>query len=249
MPAPETSEKTTASSFVDEFKSLVEKNIKGNMQLVSRVSDLIKAAGKSWEPGRPPSEGKQSALLTRLLDFNLASYEILSSHTLEMLNGLISAAESSLLGKDSLTQATAPPKTCGEINVQVRQGERLRARFCVENQFSDALNISFEAGELTAPDAASLPASLIAFEPANVTLDPREKVIVIAAIDISQAFVVGKTYTSTVRVLGFQGKEVRLVLTVLPPLETAVPAPKATATKARKGARKRKRGARAKKVA
>ena len=29
----------------------------------------------------------------------------------------------------------------------------------------------------------------------------------------------GQTYTSTIRVLGFQGKEVRLVLTILPPTE------------------------------
>ena len=90
---PESDEKKAAPSFIKEFKSLVAKNIRGNMQLVSRVNELVKNAGKSMGHDRKKNDGKQSALLIRLLDFNLASYEILSSCTLDMLNGLVSAAE------------------------------------------------------------------------------------------------------------------------------------------------------------
>jgi hypothetical protein len=213
----ESPERKAAPSFVKEFKSLVAKNIRGNMQLVSRVNELVKKAGKSLEPDRQKSEGKQSALVMRFLDFNLASYEIMSSCTLDMLNRLISAAELSLLGKGAATAEAAPPKVCGEIQVAIRQGERLKAPFVVENQHSAPLDISFEAGELTAAAAPSLPSSHIAFEPATLTLGPQKKAVVVALVDISKAFVVGKTYRSTIRVLGFQGQEVRLVLTILPP--------------------------------
>jgi len=221
MPAPESAEKKAAPSFIKEFTSLVTKNIRGNMQLVSRVNELVKNAGKSLGPNRKKNDGKQSALLVRLLDFNLASYEILSSYTLDMLNGLVSAAEISLFGKDTATAEAASPKVCGEIQVGGRQGERLKAPFIVENQYNAPLDISFEAGELITSVAPSLPSSHIAFEPATLTLDPQKKAVVIALIDISKAFVVGQTYTSTIRVLGFQGKEVRLVLTILPPAKTA----------------------------
>jgi hypothetical protein len=240
MPPPESDEKQAAPSFVKEFKSLVAKNIRGNMQLVSRVNELVKNAGKSMGPDRKKDDGKQSALLIRLLDFNLASYEILSSYTLDMLNGLVSAAEISLFGKDAATAKAASPKVCGEIQVGGRQGERLKAPFIVENQYSAPLDISFEAGELISSVTPSLPSSHIAFEPATLTLDPRKKAVVIALIDISKAFVVGQTYTSTIRVLGFQGKEVRLVLTVLPPTETAGKARETKPKKKPKAARARR---------
>ena len=148
MPAPESAEKKAAPSFIKEFKSLMAKNMRGNMQLVSRVNELVKNAGKSLGPNRKKNDGKQSALLIRFLDFNLASYEILSSCTLDMLNGLVSAAEHSLFGKDTATPEAASPKVCGEIHVEVRQGERLKAPFFVENQYSAPLDISFEASEL-----------------------------------------------------------------------------------------------------
>jgi hypothetical protein len=191
------------------------------MQLVSRVSELVQNAGKSLGPNRRKNDEKQSALLIRFLDFNLASYKILSTCTLDMLNGLVSAAEHSLFGKDTATAEAASPKVCGEIQVEVRQGEHLKAPFVVENQYSAPLDISFEASELIASVVPSLPASHIAFEPATLTLDPQKKAVILALVDISKAFVVGQTYTSTIRVLGFQGKEVRLALTILPPKEMA----------------------------
>lgn len=219
MPGQENAEKIAAPSRLSELKSLVARNIQGNMQLVARVNALVKNAGQSLGPQRRRNEGKQSALLTRLLDFNLASYEIMSSCTLEMLNGLISAAEISLLGQEAATAAAAPGKVCGEIQVEVRQGERLKAPFVVENQYNSPLDISFEASDLTAATAPALPASRIAFEPAALKLDPRQKAVIMALVDISSAFVVGKTYSSTIRVIGFQGQEVRLRLTILPPAE------------------------------
>ena len=221
MSAPERTERKAAPSFIKEFKSLVAKNVRGNMQLVSRVNELVKNAGKSLGPNRKKNDGKQSALLIRFLDFNLASYEILSSCTLDMLNGLVSAAEHSLFGEDTATAEAASPKACGEIKVEVRQGERLKAPFLVENQYNAPLEISFEAGELIAAVAPSLPSSHIAFEPATLTLDPKKKAVVMALVDVSKSFVVGQTYTSTIRVLGFPGKEVRLALTIHPPTELA----------------------------
>jgi hypothetical protein len=237
MSDPESAEKKAAPPLVKEFKSLVEQNIKGNMQLFSRVNELLKNAGELLGPHRQKSEGKQSALLMRLLEFNLASYEILSSGTLEMLNSLVSAAEASLLGNDAATASATAPKVCGEIQVEVRQGERLKTPFVVENQHKTPLDISFEAGELIATDSPPLPSSHVAFEPATLTLDPQKKAVVFVLINISQAFLVGKTYTSTIRVLGFQGQEVRLALTILPPMKKSALKQKAKPKKQTKASR------------
>jgi len=216
MPAVESAERKSPSAFVRELKSLVAENVRGQMELVSRVSALLKNAGERLGPQRGRTEGNQSALLTRLLDFNLAYYGALSSGTLKMLNGLVSAAETSLLGKTTAANAAVSPNVGGEIQVEVRQGERLKAPFVVENRHGTRLAISFEAGSLVAGGAPPLPPSHIAFEPATLTLDPKEKAVVVALIDISRAFLVGKTYRSSIRVLGFRGQEVRLAVTILP---------------------------------
>ncbi len=238
----------TASSFVNEFRSLVAKNFKGNMQIVSRLNELVRSAGAPSGPERQPRGGKQAALLTRLLDFNLASYEVMSSYTLDMLNELISAAEMSLLGRAAAAAAPSP-RVSGEIQAEVRQGERLKAPFVVENLHSDPVEISFEAGELTALDVPSVPASHIAFEPATFTLAPQQKAVVAALVDVSDLFVVGKTYRSSIRVLGFQGQEVRLALAVLPPAEAEKAARKiADGARGRAPRVRRSKGARAKKV-
>jgi hypothetical protein len=240
MPAPEIAEKKTVQSFIDEFKSLMETSIRGNIQLISRVNELVKTAGKSPGPDRKKKDGTQSSPLIRILGFSLASCSVLSACALEMLNGLVSAAEHSLLGRDTAAPEAASPQVCGEIHVEARQGERLKAPFLVENQYSAPLDISFEASDLTTSIAPALPSSHIAFEPAALVLGPREKAVIIACIDISKAFVAGQTYTSTIRVLGFQGKEVRLLLTILPPKETARPAGKAKPRKQTKTARRKK---------
>jgi hypothetical protein len=245
MPAPKSTEKKAALSLIEEFKSLMETSIRGNMQLISRVNELVKTAGKSLGPDRKKNDGTQSSPLIRILGFSLASYSVLSACALEMLNGLVSAAEHSLLGKDTATPEAASPQVCGEIHVETRQGERLKAPFLVENQYSTPLDISFEASDLIASAAPALPSSHIAFEPAALVLGPQEKAVIIALIDISKAFVAGQTYTSTIRVLGFQGKEVRLVLTILPPTETARPAVKAKPKKQTKTARRHKPSAKA----
>lgn len=245
MTTSESTDKRTAPAFVNEFKALVEQNIRANMDLVSRVNELLKNAGQCLGSRGQKSEGKQSALLMRLLDFNLASYEILSSGTLKMLNGLVSAAEAALLGKKTAMAGDPSPKACGEIQVEVRQGERLKAPFVVENQHKTPLDISFEAGALIAGDAPPLPSSHIAFEPASLTLDPQKKAIVFALIDVSSSFLAGKTYTSTIRVLGFQGQEVRLAIAILPPMEKKKDAQKARPGKPTRNSRinhtKRKR--------
>ncbi len=229
----------TASSFVKEFRSLVAKNVKGNMQIVSRLNQLVRSAGAPSRPERQQSGGKQAALLTRLMDFNLASYEVISSYTLGMLNDLVSAAETSLLGREPHS-AAASPRASGEIQAKVRQGERLKAPFVVENLHSDPVEISFEAGELTALAVPSVPASNIGFEPAAFTLAPQKKAVVAALVDVSEAFVVGKTYRSSIRVLGFQGQEVRLALTVLPPAEAGKPAQKPSDGKRKRAPRGRR---------
>lgn len=245
MPAPERAEKKVALSFIDEFKSLAETSMRGNLQLISRVNELVKTAGKSLGPDLKKNDGTKSSPLIRILGFSLASCSVLSACTLEMLNGLVSAAEHSLFGKYAATPEAVSPQVCGEIHVEARQGERLKAPFLVENQYSAPLDISFEASDLITSMGPALPSSHIAFEPAALVLGPRGKAVIVALIDITKAFVAGRTYTSTIRVLGFQGKEVRLVLTILPPKETAGPAGRAKPKKKTKTAQRKKPGARA----
>jgi hypothetical protein len=63
----------------------------------------------------------------------------------------------------------------------------------------------------------------VGFEPAALVVAPRAQAIVQATVTITTDFVVGQTYTTTIRPLGFEAKQLGLSLVVLPPADDIVP--------------------------
>jgi hypothetical protein len=208
----------SSSEFVDRLKALVSANIAGNTQLVIRLSDFVRKASQA--AGKKPVGERTDAqtLLARWLDFNLASYSVVSAGSLALLNDLLSAAENTLIPKDSPAPnppfpSPAPPT---ELRLSGRHGERATSGFLLENRFDQPHAVAFECAELTPKTGPPLPASLVNFEPATLTIPPRGQAVVQAAVSITPDFVVGQTYTTTIRLLGFEAKELSLSITVLP---------------------------------
>jgi hypothetical protein len=213
MVTSEPSERKSPEEFVEQLRALVADNIAGNAQLLTRLTSLIQEAVKSaGSPSRePPSP---AALLSRWLDFNLASYSVVSTHGLAIMSGLLTAAEAALLPKPS-PRPGAPPRV--ELRLEGQPGDRVTSAFMVENHFDRPLEVSLEGGDLVPATGAALPASLLTFEPAILSIGPRAQAVVQVAATLTREFAVGQTYVTVVRLGGLQAKEVRLSITVLPP--------------------------------
>jgi hypothetical protein len=224
MAARGPSGRTSPDEFVERLKELVAANRAGTMELATRFSALVREASRAVDAGRAGDRPDAKALLSRWLDFNLASYSVISAQGLALLNGLLSAAERTLIRKaPPAPDARETPASRVELRLSGRYGERPTTGFVIENQFDRPLAVTFKCTDLVPAAGASLPASLIGFEPTTLAIAPRGQEIVQAAVTITPDFEVGQTYTTTIRLLGFDAKEVGLSVTVLPPAEAAVP--------------------------
>lgn len=217
-------EATSPASVVEELKSVVAASIAGNVELVARLNTVIREAAAAG-PAAGLSDG--GAVLSRLIGLGLGTCAELNKHTLALLNGLVGVAERSLLPSASSSSAAAaaasPTMSAagpaeGRIDVRLdgRIGERVACPFLVENQYDQAVDVSFRSDSLSAAGHRDLPSSLISFEPPRLSILARGSAVATAMVDVTDDFVAGATYTSTVRLVGFEGRQLGLALTVAP---------------------------------
>jgi hypothetical protein len=233
------SERKPPERFAEELKRLVAANLEGNARLLNRFGDLVRNATRDAATGRPRELPSAPTLVSQWLDFNLASYSVLTTHGLALMNGLLSAAESALVPKAPAPEASPTPRRV-ELRLEGRPGERVASGFAVENHFDRPLEVGFESADLVPAAGAALPASLVGFEPSTLAIGPKCQAVVHTAVTLTPEFVVGQTYTTTIRLIGFPAREVGLSISVLPPAD----APKPAEPSRRKGApgKKRRRG-------
>jgi hypothetical protein len=224
MAATDASGRKSPEEFVEQMKELVAANVAGNAQLLTRLTAFLQEAAKSAGPGsREPING--AALLSRWLDFNLASYSVVSSHRLAIMSGLLTAAEAALLPRGSSgAAARAGVATRIDLRLEGRPGDRLTSAFMVENHFDHPLEVSLESSDLVPGTGAALPASLLAFEPATLAIGPRAQAVVQVVVTLTRDFSVGQTYHTVIRLVGLHAKEVGLSITVRPPASSGGPA-------------------------
>jgi hypothetical protein len=218
------SEGMSPDEFVERLKVLVAENIAGSRQLVMRLRNIVREADEAVSAGRGRDRTDAKVLLFRWLDFNLASYSVVNTHGLALLNGLLSAAQSTLIpapapARDPRSAAALPV----DLRLSGRDGERAATGFVIENRFDQPLSVTFESTTLVPTTGAALPASLVSFEPPTLVIEPRGQGIIQVVVTITSDFVVGQTYATTIRPLGFEAKELGLSVTVLPPAQAAGP--------------------------
>lgn len=218
MPSSAAFGRTNPQALVEELKELLAKSIQGNAQLSNRIYGLVKEAAKEADAGRRGRKLPQGReLLTGWLHLNLAYYSLLTDHGLAFLNDLVTATENTLgikatEGRENQTAA----KHRVEISVNAQQGEKVTAPFLVENHYPHTVEASFQASDLVSLKGDALPAKQVAFDPPTLTLQPRGKSIVHAVVDVTREFKVGETYCTTIKLVGFQTKEISLLITILP---------------------------------
>jgi hypothetical protein len=206
----------SAEDVIDELRDLVAFNATQSVELAARMNEFVQDLSRQAARGQPlpPSE-----LLSRWLNFNLASYALVSKQSFAFLDGLLTIARNTLVPESGPAPVEAAPDAPLMLQLAGRHGDRVATGFVIENHFDQPLEVSFECDDLTSPLGKPLPSSVVTFEPPTLNVPARGQGIGRVAADISNEFVVGETYTTTIRLLGFQGKELGLAVVVLPGIE------------------------------
>lgn len=235
MAAKRQSQKTP-EEFVNEIKAVVSANVSKSIQLMTRANDLIKNTVQTVSsPGRPSMD--KSEVLERWLNFNVATYSVISDHALSMFDKLITVAEGAIVG-DIPEKGSAEKRV--DINIAGQQGEKCSAVFLIQNHYDHAIDISFEATPLVAEGTAPLPSSHVTFDPSSTTLERGEQKTIKVTANITEMCIPEKIYWAKVYVLGYESKELILSIEVLP---RAASKPRAKRAKTRSVKKKQQRPA------
>lgn len=211
----------TPSELVEELKALVAAHVAGSVELAARLNALVRKVAS--DPPAPAGDG--GAVVSRLADLGIASYAELSKHTLALLGGLVGVAERALAPDAGEPSGASRPKDApADLQLSAAAGERATSSFLVENSYDQAVDVSFRADALVSAGHPDLPGTLVTFEPARLSILPRGSAVATAVVDVGSDFVLGATYTSTVRLLGFEGRALRLSLAVAPAAARPAPA-------------------------
>lgn len=225
-----TSQQTDPQSVIDDLRVLLARNVQDNLRLAQRFGGLIKDAteqfGVTAKVGGLP---RSNDLLARWLDLNFAFYSSLTNHGVAFLDDLLSAAAQNLgvrtmhadeaAAPESQARTAATPVSRLELNLSARIGEMAIAPFVIDNQESTQAEISFHASDFISSKGETVLADGVSFDPARLSLGSKEQAIVKAIVTTNDSFRVGETYVTTVSILGFQAKQIILVLTILSDLE------------------------------
>ena len=209
-------EAPTPAELVEQLKALVAANVAGTVELAARLNALVRTVAA--DPPAPPAGGP--AVVGRLVEAGLASYAELSKHTLALLQGLVGVAERAMApaaGDGPVTSGSPDSDGPADLRLEGRPGERVTSAFLVENQYDQAVDVSFRADPLSASGQPDLPAGHITFEPSRLSILPKGSAVATAVVEVTPEFAVGASYSSTVRLLGFEGRSLRLALSVAPP--------------------------------
>jgi hypothetical protein len=205
-------------ALVDELKGLVAKKIRGDIEILERVSDLMRHSAQKT-PETPPRDAKE--LLFQWLDLNLTWNALLNEHGQAFVKQALAAAEKSLGGSPVSPpdkMRLEPEARALEIKTSAALGETAVAPFAVENDYPNALEVNFYTYEVTGTGHLTLPLTSIQFHPEGLALPPRGRGMAEARIRLSpdDGFEVGRTYCVGIKLSGYETRDVVLAVTVLP---------------------------------
>jgi hypothetical protein len=195
----------------DDIKRLFTHNLDANVQLISRAAGLLRAARDlNARPGGLKSIDAQR-LYSDWLNLSFDYYTRLSDQSIQYLNAVVGLAED-VLGRQPAAPVSAGPQA--EIRVSGARGQRLIVPFQLDNGTGQPVNVSVAATDFVGTRGGTVAGHVIGFDPTAFTLQPGEQRVIEARVALDDAFEPGETYTTTFRVAGFPGREVRLAVTV-----------------------------------
>jgi hypothetical protein len=228
------------SILAGELREILTRSVEGNLELLTRVSNLARDAANSLGANAGRAQQQPGDVINRIVRLNLSYLSLLSKHGLAFADELTTVTERALGLKSSSASPTfapgASPPPRVEINLNARVGETAAGAFLVENTRPEPVHIAFEASQIVDRQNAPVEGAAVRFDPAALDLKPGTQVTVKVLIKISTEFKPGELYFSRIRIAGFDEKEVLIALNILSPVPK-----RPEATPARRPAKNQKR--------
>lgn len=238
---------------LNSYKALVRRNWQANLLLLGRAGELMRRGASVQAGSEPVGANDVRALVDDWTRLNLSFYSQLNEQNLRYLNSVVSSAGTRPAAAPASTPipaatkpaATPAPKAAG-IVLGGRRGEVLRTAFQLENGTALPASVSFELQDFVSASGAKAGAACLSIDPAATVLEPGAERLVRIAVRLGDEFKPGQSYDSTIRVVGFPNKMIRLRVDVsADPAVASAPAkvsrrPKrAAAASARRSAKKK----------
>jgi hypothetical protein len=208
-------ERKTPEVLMEELRAIVASSAAGNIQLMMRVGALLTRSAHTVTAASTQAPDPAVAF-AHGVDVLLRSAAIINSHTSAMMNELLAIAEQALVAPASA--GTSPrdgmPDRPVELRLVGRVSERVTGQFAVDNEYDSPLQVSFSAGSLVSSRGVTPSSGRVALDPTRTVIAAHGAAIVSVAVDITDDFTAGETYSSTISVVGFQTPDVRLQVVV-----------------------------------
>lgn len=211
------------------FDELAQRYVTENVRIWQRYAEAISRL--SGEQGRVDSLRRQlsdfalsegAEFIRNLMQINLNYYSILLDMGVNFTNRLIDQALETPSERTPPQPATSPPPASGtrfELNFSGQVGQTPSSPFVVENKNEDPVTVSFESTEFISEDGTTRFRLPVEFVPDEFPLDPGAEQVVNCRVPLEPDFVPGRRYMALVRVTGFPGMEIGLIVTPQPPVE------------------------------
>jgi hypothetical protein len=205
------------------FDDLSKRYMAESVRIWQRYAQVLgqlsgKQGREAGEPGNladfAVKEGGE--FMSNLMQLSLNYYSVLLDLSMGFANRMLDhvLAEPA----DGAPAAAPPPaaaesRTRFELQFRGQPGDRPSSAFRVENSQDRAAAVSFEITEFISEDGTTRFRVPVEFSPAEFTLEPGTEQVVECTVPLQPEFVPGRRYMALVRVTGFAGMEVGLIVT------------------------------------
>ncbi len=220
-----------------KFTELASRYLTENVRVWQRYGDMLRQLSTS----RPQTPSLQSIqefatrdgveFISQVMQLNLNYYSSLLDMGVDFTNRMFGKAaqpEAPAQSPPSASAAATPTATTSgptfELEFSGRHGETPSSPFVVANKKAEVAEVSFEISEFASEDGRTRFRSPVEFTPDPFVLQPGAEQIVECRLPIDAKFVPGARYMALVRVTGFPGMEIGLIVTPFAAAGESIPA-------------------------
>ena len=104
----------------------------------------------------------------------------------------------------------------GVVRLDAEHGEVLTIPFAVENRYGHHVDVTFAAAPLVSTASPSMQLDAVSFDPAAAVLPPGGRLVVRATVQVTDHFVVGEAYSTTLHVRNMPAAPVPVEIIIVP---------------------------------
>lgn len=216
-----------SQDYKTKFNELATRLMTENVKIWQRYAEAV-GRFSSGEAQSANAQGQMASFAVHeggkfvrdLMQLSLNYYSILLDMSVDFTNRMLDQALQPSAREAPPEPAAPPPPSSGgtrfELNLSGQQGQTVASPFVVENKQAQAADVSFEITEFISEDGTTRFRAPVEFAPERFELEPGTEQVVQCRMSLGAEFVPGRRYMALVRVTGFPGMEIGLIVVPQP---------------------------------